>query len=358
MLVVTASMMLLLAVALGAIFLTTYYEQYKQVLGVEDAAAAVSDEAGASADSFDEAGAAADSFDEAGGRPDQGQEPPNGDIVPKDRGISAADLEIQRSFLRHFGLSTLKNTAYVALIFLVVLLVVSYWVAGLILKPLEQAYAKQKQFISDAGHELKTPIAAIDANVELLRRDIGENRWLESIRYESDRMNHLIRQLLDLARAEAKAASFENLEFDRVLMGGILPYEGVAFEHGYTLIDEIEPDLHVLGDQGQLEQVIAILMDNAISHAQGDGEITVRAWRARDQVYCAVSNPGEQMSDAQMQNLFERFYRTDEARTGDGHYGLGLSIAKAIVDAHKGLLSVESTPEETTFTVRLPAVKI
>lgn len=241
---------------------------------------------------------------------------------------------------------------------LVLMFFLARYLAKRIVAPLEESYEKQKQFISDAGHELKTPVAVINANLELLSRQIGENQWLSNIQYENEQMSALIIQLLDLARTENVTPSMEDLDFSRLVLGEALPLETVAYEKGLSLKNAIEDNIHVSGNSVQLKQLTSILIDNALRHGAAGTEILLTLKKEKHHAVLAVMNDGDSLTPEQCRRLFERFYRTDEARSGeDKHYGLGLAIAKAIVTAHKGTISVHCADGKIIFTAKLPLVR-
>lgn len=232
------------------------------------------------------------------------------------------------------------------------------YLADRIVAPLEESYTSQRQFISDAGHELKTPVAVMNANIELLSRQIGENQWLANIRYENERMSGLVIQLLELARAENVAPQTEPLDLSRLVFGETLPFETVAYEKGMTLSSEIAEEIWVSGNSIQLKQLVSILIDNAVRHSSRGDEVNIVLKKGKGHALLSVINDGEEIPPEQVQHLFERFYRRDEARTGeDGNYGLGLAIAKAIAEAHKGNIGVCCGGGKVEFTVRVPLVK-
>lgn len=229
------------------------------------------------------------------------------------------------------------------------------YIAKRIVTPLEESYQKQKQFISDAGHELKTPVSVVNANAEMLYREIGDNRWLDNIRYENERMGLLVGQLLELARTESVAPQTERLDFSRLVAGEALPFESVAYEKGLTLCTEIEPSLELTGNPAQLRELTAVLIDNAIRHGETGKNVTVTLCGTHKEVRLSVVNYGEEIPPEQRERLFERFYRADEVRNGaDKHYGLGLAIAKAIIVAHKGSINVNCFDGKVEFSVILP----
>ena len=255
-------------------------------------------------------------------------------------------------------LTLFRYTLVFGSVVIVVLFFVAVYLAHRIVKPLEESYQKQKQFISDAGHELKTPISVISANAELLSREIGENQWLANIQYENQRMGKLVGQLLELARTENVQVQTERLDFSRLMGGEALPFESVAFEKGLALNCEIAEGLFVEGNSGQLKQLVSILIDNALSHSTGGKEITLVLKEEHNHVKLSVVNYGDEIPTEQLKHLFDRFYRTDTARNGeDKHYGIGLAIAKAIVTVHKGKITVQCYDGKVEFAVKMPLVK-
>ncbi len=241
---------------------------------------------------------------------------------------------------------------------IVLLFFAAVYLAKRIVLPMEEAYEKQKQFISDAGHELKTPISVISANAELLQREIGENPWLSNIQYENERMGVLVTQLLELARTENVTLQMETVDFSRLVGGESLPFESIVFEENLMLDCKIEDYLYVKGSSAQLKQLTAILLDNAIRHCQAEGKIILILKAERNGAVLSVINDGEEIPSDKQKQIFERFYRGDFARTDSGgHYGLGLAIAKAIVTAHKGKIEVLCQDGKVEFTVRLPLKK-
>ncbi len=230
------------------------------------------------------------------------------------------------------------------------------YLADRIVAPLEESYEKQRRFISDAGHELKTPIAVVNTNAELLSRVIGENQWLANIQYENARMGALVGRLLELARTENVSAPKERLDFSRLVTGEALPFESAAFEKELKFHCEIEESLYVFGNGDELKQLVSILLDNAVSHSKKGGEISCTLRKERNVIKLWVENTGEEIPPEQMENLFERFYRLDKARSSEsGHYGLGLAIAKAAAASHGGEIKVFCHNGKVKFVVSLPS---
>ena len=225
--------------------------------------------------------------------------------------------------------------------------------AGFIISPLEENDRQQKRFISDASHELKTPIAVIATNAEMLSRELGHNEWLSNIQYETERMDRLVKQLLDLSHAESAIVPMESLDFSRLVTGETLAFESLAFDKGKTFIIEIEAGIILMGNPSQLTQLVSILLDNAIRHSTGR-EIGISLVRRPHTALLTVTNDGNEISPEKIQHLFERFYRVDEARNSESnHYGIGLSIAKAIAEKHGGNIDVFWQDGKISFTVNL-----
>lgn len=223
-----------------------------------------------------------------------------------------------------------------------------------ITKPVEETLEQQKTFISDASHELKTPLAVIQANADTLEGEIGTNKWLGYIRSEADRMNQLVTSLLSLARAEDEMARREHLPFDlsaAVEYSGMV-FESVAYEKGVTLTIQAEPGIELTGSENRIRQLLSILLDNAVKHTQPGGSVVAGVRREKKKLRLWVSNTGEEIPREEREKIFRRFYRGDQARDrSQGRYGLGLAIARAVAEEHKGTISVDCADGITTFTV-------
>lgn len=279
--------------------------------------------------------------------------------------IAFADGSIIRGWIPlAFGLGAAGIGALIVLFLLNLLF--SRWA----LKPVETAWRQQQTFVADASHELKTPLTVILANNAILRSQPeatiqSQDHWIESTRLEAERMSELIATMLDSARSpqSIRAESVQDLtsvDFSRVVTGEVLTFESVAFERGLSLESNLEANLFVQGDEKGLQRVVSILLDNACKYAESDGNVSVSLKRCDDEARLSVSNSGEPIADEDLPHLFDRFYRTDKARTRSadetaGGWGLGLSIAKETVEAYGGSITVVSSSEEpTTFTVSIP----
>ncbi len=256
------------------------------------------------------------------------------------------------------GMATVfRNTLIFGGISVIAVFAVSVFLAKRIVAPLEEGFQKQKQFVSDAGHELKTPVTVVNANAELLEREIGENQWLANIQYENDRMGSLVKQLLELARTENVAPQTERLNFSRIVSGELLPFESVAFEQGLELVSNISAGIYVDGDSGRLKQLVSILIDNAIRHSDKGKEAKIILKSERSYARLSVINDGEAIPPERQKVIFERFYRMDSARSDNGNFGLGLAIAKAIAESHKGKISLSCYDGKIEFSVIIPLQK-
>lgn len=251
-----------------------------------------------------------------------------------------------------------RYTLIFGFIALVAFYFLSQILARKIIKPLEESYKKQKQFISDAGHELKTPVSVVSANAELLSREIGENQWLQNILYENERMGVLVGQLLELARTESVTPETEHIDFSRLVQGEALPFESVAFEKGLRLICDTENEIMVEGNSSQIKQLVSILLDNGIRHSTDGNTVNLILTKEHGSAVLCVINKGDEIPEEHRQQIFERFYRVDTARNGeDKHYGLGLAIAKSIAESHKGHIEVLCYNSLVEFRVTLPLSK-
>jgi two-component system sensor histidine kinase CiaH len=275
--------------------------------------------------------------------------------------IVFADQRYERNNLKTLLIYCLL--VFFAAVFL--FLILSIFLSRLALKPVENAWRMQNQFIADASHELKTPLTVILANLQILSLHqectiMEQQKWLDNTKEESERMKQLVEELLFLARSDTGAvqaqAAKASMDFSDIVLNGVLLFESVAFENKVKLENEIEPGIILEGWNVQLKQVITILLDNACKYAGKNGSVSVRLKKSSHYAVLAVQNTGTPIPEKEQSHVFERFYRTDESRVRkEGGYGLGLSIAQTIVDHHKGKISLTSGLETgTVFTVSLP----
>ncbi|HOO43739.1 MAG TPA: HAMP domain-containing sensor histidine kinase, partial [Bacillota bacterium] len=226
---------------------------------------------------------------------------------------------------------------------------------------IKEAFLKQKQFVSNASHEIKTPLAIINTNVDVLQskiKDEDNRKWLNYIKYETDRMNKLTRDLLYLTKvSEQKSLEIvkERLNLSEMTESIILSFEALAYEKNITISYDLAPEIFTEFAKEQYSQVIHILLDNAIKYTPNKGQIDFQLTATHNNITLSVKNTGEGISKEDIGNIFDRFYMVDKSRSvNPNSYGLGLSIAKSIIDNHGGKITCESVEgESTTFTVKL-----
>ncbi len=227
--------------------------------------------------------------------------------------------------------------------------IISIFLSNWALQPIKAAFNKQRQFVADTSHELKTPLAVINTNLDVLEEEMGDNKWFSYIKGEAHRMSLLVKDLLYLAKYDSSEMMYDFINFDlsRSLTKAVLPFESLAFESGYTFEVAIEEGITYKGDENRIKQLAIIFIDNAIKHCSEKGTIKVSLKQQGNKKVFSVYNTGEGLDDKQKKKIFERFYRTDVSRTRDtGGSGLGLAIASTISQAHKAKIVVNSVKGE------------
>ena len=272
--------------------------------------------------------------------------------------LAFVDMSMEQATLQELMGSYLQ----IGLAALVLLLGVSILLARWATRPVARAWQQQRQFLSDASHELKTPLTVILSNAELLEAaplDARPARWADNIRSEAKQMKSLVEKMLTLARADnaVHTAVMAETSLSDLATDCVLAFEPVAFEAGKPLESDISPDVTVTGDADKLRQLVGVLLDNAIKYGQAGGTITLTLRRTDRQARLLVSNPGEPIPPNQLSRLFERFYRADASRGEQSGFGLGLPIAAAIAAEHKGTLKAESDQSSTRFLFTMPLKK-
>ena len=216
-------------------------------------------------------------------------------------------------------------------------LVLSLLLSKRAVKPIAESYEKQKQFITDANHELKTPLTLILANLDIAESELGKNEWLDDIRSEGQRMTELVNQLVALSRMDEENHSLNlaDIALGKMVADTVSEFEPLAASRGKTIGANIDTNIVYRGDEALLRRLVGILMDNAIKYCDYGGDIVVMLHRGKHIVF-AVENTYAAVDELELNRLFDRFYRADKARTFKGGYGVGLSMAKAIAEKHKG----------------------
>jgi len=210
------------------------------------------------------------------------------------------------------------------------------------IRPIVEAYDKQKQFITDASHELKTPLTVISANAEILSLSYGQNEWSDGITRQANTMRNLIGQMIQMAKMDENdtVLEIERFNLSDAIYDTAMSFEALAAHRALQLNIEIAPDINILGNEAAVRQVSAILMDNAIKYCDADGEVSavLSSTGKRGGAMLTVTNSFAAIDTLDTEHLFDRFYRGNKARESSNSFGLGLSIAKSIMEQHKGTL--------------------
>ncbi len=234
------------------------------------------------------------------------------------------------------------------------LLVIVILFSKRVVRPIVENAVRQKQFITDAGHELKTPLAIISANTEVLEMMYGENEWFTSIHNQTNRLSSLIKNLLVLSKAEEKSQkeSFEKVAISDIVSATVASFSAVARRSQKRLYAEVQPALNVWGNEKSIAELANILLDNAVKYAPVDSKVELNLYRKSRQVILETTNALVPGVDVDTDRLFDRFYRSEKSRSRQtGGYGIGLSIAGAIVKSHKATISAAIEDNKITFTV-------
>ncbi|WP_195984256.1 ATP-binding protein [Clostridium sp. D33t1_170424_F3] len=272
--------------------------------------------------------------------------------------IVLLDQTNQRTFLRN----TLLILLCVSALSLLLLFALSVLFANRTVKPVRDTFERQKNFVADASHELKTPLAILSANLSVVEGNTDETvhdqlQWLSAMRVQLDRMSGLVNDMLTLAKLdhEQDGEPLRTLDFSRQLTGCLLSFEAVAFEKEVEIHSYIEDALTVAANPEKLSRLIYILLDNAVKHTPPRGWMEVRLYREKNHAVLRVENSGEEIPAEALPHVFDRFYRADSARAREtGGYGLGLAIAKAIVEEAHGKIRADSGDGRTVFTAAFP----
>lgn len=276
--------------------------------------------------------------------------------------VSVMDISAQKNILRHLVFSFL----IVGVGMLIVIFFISRYFAKRSIEPIQIAFIKQKQFVSDASHELKTPLASINANIDVILASPDskvneQKKWLDYIQSETKRMTKLTNDLLYLSKMDNKdfQISFSVVDFSEIVVNTVLIMEAVIYEGGFSFQANIEPNIKIYGNQEQLSQLILILLDNALKYTKPQGEIEINLTYKEGLINLSLKNTGTPIPEEDLDRIFDRFYREDASRERKtGGYGLGLAIAKAIVNIHGGNIKAQNKEGKyIIFTASFPKKK-
>ncbi len=254
------------------------------------------------------------------------------------------------SFKNFMLISVIVGLAAFAAVFLLV-----FFLSGKVTKPIAESYAKQKRFITDASHEIKTPLTVIGADTEVLEMQGTSNEWTESIKDQVKRLTSLTEKLVFLARMDEESQTLKatDFSFSDMVEEAVKPFFAVAVANGLTLDADIQKNVTYCGDEVLLSRLVSLLVDNALKYSDGGGRISVKLKTVGSKVRLTVSNPAKEL-EGDLSILFERFYRGDQTRSSEtGGHGIGLATAKAIVEAHKGKIAARCENGTALFTVTL-----
>ena len=264
-------------------------------------------------------------------------------VTETEDGVKYVFLDCRRE-ISNFR-TVLVTTVSVSLLGLAAVLVLVVIFSRMVFRPVEESIQKQKRFITDASHELKTPLTIIDANTEVLEMESGESQWTKSTRKQIQRLTGLVQQLVTLSRLDEEKGLQDIAEFNlsESIADGVQPYEALAQTKGKNLVLEIEKNIFYAGDEKSVRQLTGILMDNAVKYSSEKGNIRLILKKKGKKILLEVYNDADELPQGKLDVLFERFYRLDSSRnSGTGGSGIGLSVAKAIVQAHKGKITAEN----------------
>lgn len=251
--------------------------------------------------------------------------------------------------------SRLLFTAFLVLLGSAVLIVtLIVLISKRVVRPVAESYEKQQQFITDANHELKTPLTLILSNLDIVESEVGQNEWLDDIRSEGERMGLLINQLVTLCRMDESENRLEAAAFDlsAAVEDTVSEFQPLAAERGLSLYVWVQPGVTYVGDEMLIRRLCAILLDNAVKYCDSEGMIRVELTRKRHPVL-TVENTCAGVNGLELDRLFDRFYRADRARTASGSFGVGLSIARSIVKKHRGSIHAYQKGQMIGFRAEL-----
>ena len=258
----------------------------------------------------------------------------------------------------YYGRANLILTLEISIaVFILLELLIAYLsklITDYITKPAFESFEKQKIFIEDASHELKTPLAVIMASTDLLEQSKNKKKYIDNIKQETEKMNKLVCDMLDLSKLdkEQDKSLYKETNLTKLVYKNILSFEALAFEKNIKIETALEDNINFSCDEEKISEVIGILLDNAIKHNYENENIKVELKSVKNQIILKVINKGKEIKKGDEERIFERFYRSDKSRNRkENRYGLGLAIAKKIIENHNGKITASSKDNITTFKI-------
>lgn len=261
------------------------------------------------------------------------------------------DYRIQSQEIALFSLISCT----VALVTFSLVFILVFSISKSVIRPIIKSMEKQKQFITDAGHEIKTPLAIISANADVLELTSGKNEWITSIRNQTSRLDELVKNLLMLSKMNEDDIKlvFSDFNLSNIVFEAAAPFKIIAEKQNKKLLMDIEPELKFHGDESSIRQLVSTLVDNAIKYSNENGEVKISLSSVKKRIKLEVYNTVDKIDKGKLDKLFDRFYREDSSRAREtGGYGIGLSIAKSIAETHHGKIWAKSDDGKSVrFTV-------
>ncbi len=259
--------------------------------------------------------------------------------------IAGCDRSIEQTSIRN----TILTSSFALLGGTLLVFLISFWLSRMILKPIQEAQKSQKEFISNASHELKTPLTIIDANASILKNGSEDNKWVNNILNETKNMNGLILDMISLASVEEKESIIDNFDLTDAINNVALAFDAVCFEDNIEYVTNIQDEITIKGNKKDVEKITKILIDNAVKYVTAKGIINVTLLKDKTGTYLSVYNSGCTLKDGERDKIFNRFYRDEISRDGEAKQGsgLGLAILKEICNKYNYSITVDS--KENTF---------
>ena len=245
----------------------------------------------------------------------------------------------------------------ISIISLVIIYILAKKISKFLVKPVEETFEKQKQFISDASHELKTPLAIIEANADVLEGKIGNNKWMNYIQNEIQSMDKLINDLLLLTKIENvdNIQEYKIFDVSKEVEMIVAMFESMAYEKNVNISSKIQENIMLNGYKEDIYHVLSTLIDNAIKHTLPKENVVIELFKIKNEMILQVKNEGKEIPECERKKIFERFYRIDKSRNrNEKRYGLGLAIAKSIVKKYNGNIKVSYKDGFTIFKIGIP----